>query len=116
MRSVSAALNRFVFVSTHAVMKPPYDPPVTPILVESMSGRTDTISTDFIRSRYSLPPQSPRLALVNAPLVPLDPRGFVNSTNTPPPARLWNSSNQPSLYSECGPPWMYSTTGYFFPG
>ena len=38
MRSVSAALKRFVFVVTHAVMNPPYDPPVTPIFVESTSG------------------------------------------------------------------------------
>src|SRR5215510_16584097 len=29
MRSASAALKRVVFVVTHAVMKPPYDPPVT---------------------------------------------------------------------------------------
>src|SRR4249920_2287469 len=51
MRSVSAALKRFVLVVTHAVMKPPYDPPVTPMRVESMSGRTDTMSTAFMRSQ-----------------------------------------------------------------
>src|SRR6185503_3395753 len=114
MRSASAALNRLVFVVTHAVMKPPYEPPVKPIRVESTSGRLATMLTARMRSSKSRPPQSPRLAYVNSVFVPLDPRGFVNSTMNPAPARLWNSSNHPSLYSECGPPWMYSTTGYFF--
>src|SRR5687768_17809084 len=39
MRSACAALNRFVLVVIHAVMNPPYDPPVTPMRVESTSGR-----------------------------------------------------------------------------
>src|SRR3954470_5466765 len=34
----------------------------------------------------------------------------------PAPASDWNSSNQPSLYCECGPPWMYSATGFFLFG
>ena len=50
MRSACAALKRFVFAVTQAVMTPPYDPPVTPIFVESTSGRLDTMSTAFIRS------------------------------------------------------------------
>ena len=29
-----------------------------------------------------------------------------HGTHMPAPARFWNSSNQPSLYAECGPPWM----------
>jgi hypothetical protein len=31
-------------------MKPPYDPPVTPMRVESTSARVETMSTAFIRS------------------------------------------------------------------
>jgi hypothetical protein len=50
MRSVCAALNRVVFVVIHAVMKPPYEPPDTPMRVESTSARFDTMSTAFIRS------------------------------------------------------------------
>ncbi len=50
MRSACAALNRFVFVVIHAVMKPPYEPPVTPMRVESTSGRFATMSTAFMRS------------------------------------------------------------------
>src|SRR3954469_6546548 len=96
MRSVSAALKRFVFVVTHAVMKPPYDPPVTPMRVESRPLRFAAQSVARIRSSKSLPPQSPRLAYVNSVFVPLDPRGLVKRTMKPPPARLWNSSNHPS--------------------
>lgn len=50
MRSACAALKRSVFVVIHAVMKPPYEPPVTPIFVESTSGRAAAMSTAFMMS------------------------------------------------------------------
>ena len=50
MRSTSAALKRVVLAVIHAVMNPPYEPPVTPMRVESTSGRAAARSTAFIRS------------------------------------------------------------------
>ena len=50
MRSACAALKRSVFTVIHAVITPPYDPPVTPIFVESTSARAATMSVAFIRS------------------------------------------------------------------
>ena len=43
-------ISRCVFAVTHAVITPPYEPPVTPMRVESTSGRWATMSTAFINS------------------------------------------------------------------
>jgi hypothetical protein len=56
------------------------------------------------------------MALPNSVPYPVLPRGLVYSTTNPFAAKFWNIVLKPTLYMECGPPWISMSSGYLRDG